>query len=74
MTYTITRQYMEDDPKFMGDEVNVTLTDHTGKDLYLGDYYHDKIDQKIEGYLLAVEHMMGEKPKTKIIRETTEDY
>ena len=51
-----------DDPDCGGDYIDVELLDEQGNVIAeYGDYYHDKGDEKIEGFIDGVEWATGEK-------------
>jgi len=54
MRIEIIRTYPEEDLEFAQDAVEVELI-VDGKVILNGDYYHDKIDEKIEGFLFALD-------------------
>lgn len=55
--FEVIRTYAHDDLKFYGDAYNVELIDEEGKTIVSGDYYHDKIDERIEGFFLALDFL-----------------
>ena len=48
--FIIERIYGEDDPEFVFDALEVRLYDSEGNIVMAGDWYHDKIDEKIGGF------------------------
>jgi hypothetical protein len=56
MKFTMIRIY-ENDPKFVGDEVNIQLLDSDGIVILEGDYYHDKIDYQIDGFFACLDYL-----------------
>lgn len=55
--FTVTRIYGKNDLKFSYDALSVDLTDDTGEVILTGDWYHDKIDDKIDGFFVAVDYL-----------------
>lgn len=67
-SFIIERIYGEDDPKFIWDEIEVRLCDSEGNVIMAGDWYHNKIDEKIEGFFEALNYL-GIPYETKIIEK-----
>lgn len=43
--------------ELIDDEVYVMLKDTKGKTVLTGDYYHDKIEEKIDGFVEGIAYM-----------------
>lgn len=74
--FTITRTYPVGDVEFLEDALNVTLTDENGKVILSGDWYHDSIDEKIDGFFVALNYL-GVKYECEVVRlneQDEEDY
>ena len=72
---TVTTHYPKSDPKFQGDyyEVDVAVRAADGREFaaQYGDYYHDKGHDKVEGFVDAVQTILG--PKIPVIRYNVAD-
>lgn len=73
MEYSVVRSYCQDDPEFMGDACDVTLF-LGDKVILTGDWYHDKIEDKIDGYLQAIHDITGKRPIVNYTRKISDEY
>jgi hypothetical protein len=55
--FIIERVYEEDDTEFVFDALEVRLYDSEGNIVMAGDWYHDKIDEKIGGFFEALDYL-----------------
>lgn len=69
--FVITRTFAKWDKDFSGDAYNVSLTDKNGNEIMSGDWYHDKIDDKIDGFFNALE-FLGEEYVVDTIKTNSE--
>lgn len=56
-SFIVERVYDEWDVNFVGDEIAVRLYDSEGNIIMAGDWYHDKIDERIEGFFEALNYL-----------------
>jgi hypothetical protein len=66
--FIIERIYGEDDPEFIYDAVEVRLYDSEGEIVMSGDWYHDRIDEKIDGFFVALDYL-GIPYETKTVKK-----
>ncbi len=72
ITVTQVTHYPEDDPKGNGDYYDIELLDAEGKVIAtFGDYYHDKGQEKAEGFIQGVEYALG--VKVKVVHKKAAD-
>jgi hypothetical protein len=61
MKYKLVTYYPKSDEDFDGDYVSVALFDENGKEIVsYGDYYHDKGDEKMEGFIDGLKYILGQ--------------
>ena len=53
--------YSEDDPEFSSDYTSIDLYINDKLVYTYGDYYHDKGQEKIEGFIDCIDYMVKEK-------------
>lgn len=56
MKFFVKRIYAAEDLQFSGDAYEVELKDSTGRIVMVGDYYHNHIEDRINGFLDAVQY------------------
>ena len=66
--FIIERIYGEDDLEFVFDAIEVRLYDSEGNIVIAGDWYHDKIDEKIDGFFEAFDYL-GIPYETKTVKK-----
>ncbi len=60
MKVKVVTHYAEDDTDFGGDYYSVDILDAGGNVIArFGDYYHDKGDEKVEGFIQGVNWILG---------------
>jgi hypothetical protein len=55
--FTIERVYDIDDEYCNGDLMDMRLMDGNGKIIMSGDYYHNKIEERVEGFFSALNYL-----------------
>lgn len=72
---TLTTHYPKNDPKFEGDydsiDILVRASDGWEFAIQYGDYYHDKGYEKAQGFVDAVQTILG--PRIPLIRRNVAD-
>ena len=71
MTFKVITHYNEDDPEQYGDYVSVEIFENDTKIIEYEDYYHDKGEEKAEGFINAVSYLM---PDAIIKYESISDF
>lgn len=65
--FTIIKTYPADDVEFVEDALNVELTDENHNVILSGDWYHDSIDDKIDGFFVALDYL-GVEYEREVVR------
>jgi hypothetical protein len=75
MKLIIETHYAKDDPEFYYDYFSMIVKDVSGNIIMaLGDYYHDKSSDVINGFIKGVEWATDEKLEVESIKIADEDY
>ena len=73
MDLRIVTHYDREDTDFPGDYCEIEIFDKDGNSIaWFGDYYHDKGDEKVEGFIQGA--IWGTGKKLVIKRESVADY
>jgi len=69
----VVTHFRDDDKECWGDYCSIDILDEKGNliETY-GDYYHDKGDEKVQGFIDAIEYIDGEAPEVE--RKNVADY
>lgn len=65
--FTIIKTYPADDVEFVEDALNVELTDENRNVILSGDWYHDSIDDKVDGFFVALDYL-GVEYEREVVR------
>ncbi len=76
MKLKIVTHFTTDDPEFCADYYDIELFDESDELVTeFGDYYHDRGDDKVEGFIEGAEWALGEKIEVERINVADrEDY
>jgi len=64
----VVRMYQEGDDQFIYDAINEAIVDEAGMMIMNGDWYHDEISAKIEGFFEALNYLGVEYEKIEVKR------